>query len=102
MDWLDFLQWPAMVITVAASWYVASERKSKRNWGFWLFLVSNALWIVWGLSSGATALVVLQFCLTVMNIRGALKASKASKVSSAAEAAAAGSGRAEASETAQA
>lgn len=102
MDWIDLLQWPAMVITVAASWYVASERKSKRNWGFWLFLVSNALWIVWGLSSGATALVVLQFCLTVMNIRGAMKASKASKVSSAAEAAAAGSGRAEASEAAQA
>ncbi len=105
MDWIDLLQWPAMVITVAASWYVASERKSKRNWGFWLFLVSNALWIVWGLSSGASALVVLQFCLTVMNIRGAMKASKASKaskVSSAAEAAAAGSGRAEASEAAQA
>ena len=84
MDWIDLLQWPAMVITVAASWYVASERKSKRNWGFWLFLISNALWIAWGLSSGATALVVLQVCLTVMNIRGALKASRA-KAAEAAE-----------------
>ena len=81
MDWIDFLQWPAMVITIGASWYVASERKSKRNWGFWLFLVSNALWIAWGFYSGATALVVLQFCLAAMNIRGAMKASKASKAS---------------------
>ncbi len=83
MDWIDVLQWPAMAITVAASWYVASERKSRRNWGFWLFLVSNALWIVWGLSAGATALVVLQVCLTVMNIRGAMKASRASRAKAA-------------------
>ena len=81
MDWIDLVQWPAMVITIGASWYVASERKSKRNWGFWLFLVSNALWIAWGFYSGATALVVLQFCLAAMNIRGAMKASKASKAS---------------------
>jgi hypothetical protein len=74
MDWIDLLQWPAMAVTVAAAWYVASERKSKRNWGFWLFLASNALWIAWGLSSGATALVVLQFCLAALNIRGAAKA----------------------------
>ena len=87
MDWIDLLQWPAMVITIAASWYVASERKSKRNWGFWLFLGSNALWIAWGFYSGATALVVLQFCLAAMNIRGAMKASKASKASEDSEAA---------------
>ena len=98
MDWIDFLQWPAMAVTVVASWYVASERKSKRNWGFWLFLASNALWIVWGLSSGATALVVLQLCLTVMNIRGAMKESKASKATRAAEA----SENAQASKAAQA
>ena len=74
MDWINLLQWPAMAVTVAASWYVASERKSKRNWGFWLFLGSNALWVAWGLHSGAIALVVLQFCLAAMNIRGAAKA----------------------------
>ena len=78
MDWIDLLQWPAMVITIAASWYVASERKSKRNWGFWLFLGSNVLWIAWGFYSGATALVVLQFCLAAMNLRGAAKAKSGS------------------------
>ena len=76
MDWIDLLQWPAMAITIVAAWYVACERKSKRNWGFWLFLWSNALWIAWGLHSGATALLVLQLGLAAMNIRGAVKAAK--------------------------
>lgn len=85
MDWIDLLQWPAMVVTIAAAWYVASERKSKRNWGFWLFLFSNALWIAWGFHTGAVALVVLQVGLAIMNIRGAVKASKVSAASRASE-----------------
>lgn len=74
MDLINFMQWPAMAVTVAAAWYVASNRKSKRNWGFWLFLISNALWITWGLYSNAPALVTLQICLAALNIRGAIKA----------------------------
>lgn len=50
MTWIDLLQWPAMVVTMLAAWLVASQRKFKRNWGFWLFLISNALWIAWGWS----------------------------------------------------
>ena len=74
MDVINFMQWPAMAVTVAAAWYVASNRKSKRNWGFWLFLISNVLWIAWGLYSNAPALVTLQICLAALNIRGAIKA----------------------------
>ena len=74
MDYMNLLQWPAMVVTVVAAWYIASTHKSKRNWGFWLFLLSNALWIAWGLYTGAPALVTLQFCLAALNIRGAMKA----------------------------
>ena len=74
MDVMNLLQWPAMVVTVVAAWYVASAQKSRRNWGFWLFLISNALWIVWGLYSSAPALVTLQICLAALNIRGAMKA----------------------------
>lgn len=74
MDLINFMQWPAMAVTVAAAWYVASNRKSKRNWGFWLFLISNVLWIAWGLYSNAPALVTLQICLAALNIRGAIKA----------------------------
>ncbi len=67
------LQWPAMVVTVAASWLVASQSSGRRTTGFWLFLVSNALWVAWGLHTQATALVLLQFCLAALNIRGAWK-----------------------------
>lgn len=74
MDVMDLIQWPAMVVTVVAAWYVASNRKDKRNWGFWLFLVSNVLWVAWGIHSNAPALIALQLCLAAMNIRGAKKA----------------------------
>jgi hypothetical protein len=62
-----------MLATVVASWYVASTVKSRRNWGFWLFLMSNVLWVVWGAWAHAYALIALQICLVVMNIRGARK-----------------------------
>ena len=71
---MDLLQWPAMLVTVAASWYVGSDQPRRRNIGFWLFLVSNVLWVTWGIQAQAYALVVLQFCLAAMNIRGAKKA----------------------------
>lgn len=73
MKLLNFIQWPAMLITVVAAWLVASQRKFKRNWGFWLFLISNVLWILWGLEDGAYALIVLQIFLAFLNIRGAVK-----------------------------
>ncbi len=73
MGWLDAIQWPAMVVTVVAAWFVASQRKFKRNWGFWLFLLSNVLWIAWGLYDRAFALIFLQLCLAFLNIRGAMK-----------------------------
>jgi hypothetical protein len=73
MSALDLIQWPAMVVTVAAAWYVASRSKTRRRVGFWLFLLSNALWVTWGLHAQAYALVALQFCLAAMNIRGERK-----------------------------
>jgi hypothetical protein len=73
MNYLDFVQWPAMAFTVAAAWLVGSRSRNKRNLGFWIFLLSNALWVVWGLYARAYALIVLQGCLAVLNIRGAYK-----------------------------
>jgi hypothetical protein len=73
MDILNLLQWPAMAITVLASWLVGSTAKRKRTFGFWTFLVSNVLWIVWGVHDKAYALIVLQVALAAMNIRGAFK-----------------------------
>jgi sugar phosphate permease len=73
MDYLDLLQWPAMVCTLVSAWLVASQRRGRRNAGFCLFLVSNGLWITWGWHDRAWALVILQACLAVLNLRGVLK-----------------------------
>ncbi|HEY6805330.1 MAG TPA: hypothetical protein VI306_17265 [Pyrinomonadaceae bacterium] len=73
---IEVLQWPAMVVTIIAAWMVASQRKFKRNWGFWLFLLSNILWVIWGISVKAYALVVLQIFLAFMNVRGAVNNSQ--------------------------
>jgi hypothetical protein len=73
MNWLDLLQWPAMVVTVLAAWLVASQSKRRRRAGFWAFLLSNVLWIVWGWHDEAYALIVLQLALAAMNVRGALR-----------------------------
>jgi len=70
---LDLTQWPAMLATVVAAWLVASRHRVKRMVGFWVFLASNALWIVWGWHDNAWALVTLQLCLAALNIRGAVK-----------------------------
>jgi hypothetical protein len=70
---LNWVQWPAMVVTVAAAWLVASDQERRRNVGFWLFMLSNVLWIAWGWHSSAYALIALQVCLAAMNIRGAKK-----------------------------
>jgi hypothetical protein len=72
-DVLNLTQWPAMLITLVAAWLVASQTKRKRSWGFWSFLVSNVLWVVWGWHTHAYALMVLQLGLFALNLRGALK-----------------------------
>jgi hypothetical protein len=52
---------------------VASQSKQRRNWGFWWLILSNFRWVVWGWHDHAYALIVLQICLVVLNIRGAKK-----------------------------
>ena len=70
MDVLDLLQWPAMAVTVAAAYLVASRSAHRRAIGFWCFLASNVLWTAWGVHDRAWALFALQFFLAAMNIRG--------------------------------
>jgi hypothetical protein len=73
MDLIDLVQWPAMATTVVAAWLVASQSKRRRSWGFWCFLLSNVLWVIWGWHVSAYALILLQVCLAALNIRGARK-----------------------------
>ena len=59
-----------MIVTITAAWFVASSHKHRRQIGFYLYLVSNVLWVVWAVHAHAYALIILQLCLAVMNIRG--------------------------------
>ena len=71
--WIDLLQWPAMAVTLAAAWLVASQKKERREAGFWVFIASNVLWIAWGWHDQAWALIGLQVGLFALNVRGARK-----------------------------
>ncbi|MBA2270516.1 MAG: hypothetical protein H0W20_07955 [Chthoniobacterales bacterium] len=73
MEWIDHIQWPAMVVTLLSAWLVASQKKGRRQWGFWLFLLSNVLWITWGWHDRAYALITLQVGLALLNMRGVAK-----------------------------
>lgn len=41
MDYLDWVQWPAMLVTVLAAWLIGSQRPRRRVSGFVCFIVSN-------------------------------------------------------------
>jgi hypothetical protein len=78
-DWLEWLQWPAMAASLLAAWLVASTVSRRRMAGFWVFLASNAMWIAWGWHDGAWALVALNVCLALTNVRGIVKNDGAGK-----------------------
>ena len=63
-----------MVASAIAAWLVASTSDKKRTWGFGVFLMSNILWAFWGFHEKAWAVVILQACLLILNVRGAKKA----------------------------
>lgn len=73
MDWFQHLQWPAMAASLLSAWLVAAQSKSKRQWGFWIFLFSNLLWVVWAWPAKAYGLILLQIGLAILNIRGVAK-----------------------------
>ena len=73
MALLDLIQWPAFAASVVAAYLVASHAEARRNVGFWIFLFSNVLWVLWGWHSGAWALIALQVCLAALNVRGLFK-----------------------------
>jgi hypothetical protein len=70
---MNYLQWPAMAVTLLSAWLVAAQSKKWRKWGFWFFLLSNILWAAWGCYAKAYAIILLQIGLAALNIRGAAK-----------------------------
>lgn len=72
-DLIDLLQWPAMAVSLYAAFMIGSKKAGKRIFGFWMFILSNILWIIWGVHDEAWALITLQVALMAMNIRGIFK-----------------------------
>jgi presenilin-like A22 family membrane protease len=70
----NWLQWPAMIITVASTWLIASKSEGYRKIGFVGALVGNGIWTLWGVGAGAIAVIILQILLAFTNIRGVVKA----------------------------
>lgn len=73
VQWLDLLQWPAMAVTLVATWLVGSRTRRRRVVGFWCFVASNLLWVGWGWHAHAWALIALQAGLFALNLRGVSK-----------------------------
>jgi hypothetical protein len=76
VDWdnaIDLLQWPAMAVTLCAAFLVGARHARRRIVGFWLFILSNVLWITWGIHDEAWALIALQAGLFAMNVRGIVR-----------------------------
>ncbi|WP_150732965.1 hypothetical protein [Pseudomonas fluorescens] len=70
MEYVDWVQWPAMVITVASAWFIGSQQAYRRMIAFWGFILRNALWVAWGFHADAYALILLECILLGMNARG--------------------------------
>ena len=73
MDYLDWIQSPAMVVSIPEAWMVGSKTECRGTFGCWVFLSSNLLWITWGLYTAASALIILQLGLVAINVRGGIK-----------------------------
>lgn len=77
-EFLDLLQWPAMAVSLYAAFMIGSKKAGKRIFGFWMFILSNIMWIIWGFHDEAWALISLQVALMAMNVRGIFKNETAS------------------------
>jgi hypothetical protein len=76
VDWdtlIDLLQWPAMAVTLCAAFLVGARHARRRTFGFYTFILSNLMWIVWGVHDEAWALIALQVGLCAMNVRAIVR-----------------------------
>lgn len=72
-DFFAYLEWPAMVISLAAAWWLGSKKPEKRIIAFSLLIVGNLMWIAWGWGDEAWALIALNVGLMALNIRAIIK-----------------------------
>lgn len=67
---IDFLQWPALLLSIAGAWCVSGGTARQRLIGFLLFLGSNVLWLLWASGASAWAVVIANVIYMVTSVRG--------------------------------
>ncbi len=72
-DFVAYLEWPAMAVSLIAAWWLGSTKPKKRILAFCLLIVGNLMWIAWGWGDGAWALIALNVGLMGLNVRAILK-----------------------------
>lgn len=72
-EFFALLEWPAMLISLAAAWWMGSTKAKKRIVAFVLLIVGNLMWIAWGWGEGAWALIALNVGLMGLNVRAIMK-----------------------------
>jgi hypothetical protein len=72
-EFFALLEWPAMAISLAAAYLLASQKPEKRMWAFVLLIVGNLMWVAWGWGEEAWALIALNVGLMALNVRGIFK-----------------------------
>ena len=72
-EFFALLEWPAMAISLAAAYLLASQKPEKRMRAFILLIIGNVMWIAWGWGEDAWALIALNAGLMALNVRGIFK-----------------------------
>lgn len=70
---MEWLQWPAMVLSLGAAWLTGDADASHRAVGFVLYIVSNVLWITWGWRTKTPTpwgLIVMYLVFSFLSARG--------------------------------
>jgi hypothetical protein len=66
---VNALEWAGCATGLLGAWLLALNNRLS-GWGFAAFLVSNVLWIAFGVATGATGLVVMQVGFTATSLLG--------------------------------
>lgn len=69
MQYIDALQWIGCFFGVLGAGLLALNN-SRSGWGFVAFLISNFIWIAYGILTHAAGLVVMQIAFTVTSVIG--------------------------------
>ena len=70
MNILFLSQYPALLTGILGAILVAGNSSRKRYWGFAIWIISDILWALFGISSNAPGLIIMQFIFIFTSTMG--------------------------------